>query len=762
MLLFHPFFCILASHGRFKAQRLHWNLLIPIALSIFISKPLRSDQTPQTDGTSVVEKFLIDFYQPSVKEGRFKPFAFDTYRDKHGLLIGSIELVGKPVVDKTVQLLNPVAAFGVSHGRSQRMLTAARGGSFDLLLTFETPVTSVSVASDPSAKTPGVIRMLVVEPVADSASGPNPAREILRQVEVRVLALVEKADDAKEASSHSLFLDLGGKPIHHVILECTKDQARFDDLQFTRNKTPSEVKEERDLPLFNWELLARINGLDEQNISASWGNSTSYTYRNRVSMLPKETYSLELKDSGFTDAEMVYVGGMKNLRRLGLGGTAISDEGLKELRGLTELQRLDLRASRTRDTSDAKIYSELKKLQKAGLRPIITDVGLGELTALQQLRWLDLTDTQITDVGLAALKGLTNLEELGLANTAISTTGVKELFEFKHLRHLDLWQTKVDEAGINELLKIKSLRHIVVGAAVTREGIERLHKARGDIAITKIGPEYQHLEGLILSGRIPGERGSRLTIGDSPLGHGTVESKLRLHRLPSVSTSTSIFDFVPFVRNLSMFDATDADLADAELIAIGKQENLLELKLGGTHVTDQGLAHIGGLPKLRVLDLTGSRLEDHAPKWAGGGLFSRGVEQLRKQQASGKRPRITNAGLQNISSLKTLEVLNLYASQITDSGIEHLHKLRNLKTLGLAYTGLTNAAIPQLVPLEHLEFLDLVGTQVNDEGLFTLSQLKNLKRVRVDSPITAAGISKAKQMSPNCEFTVPKRVDSGR
>lgn len=52
----------------------------------------------------------------------------------------------------------------------------------------------------------------------------------------------------------------------------------------------------------------------------------------------------------------------------------------------------------------------------------------------------------------------------------------------------------------------------------------------------------------------------------------------------------------------------------------------------------------------------------------------------------------------------------------------------------------TNYGIPRLAPLADLEFLDLVGTQVNDEGLIHLSQLKNLKPVRVDAPISAAGI----------------------
>jgi hypothetical protein len=46
---------------------------------------------------------------------------------------------------------------------------------------------------------------------------------------------------------------------------------------------------------------------------------------------------------------------------------------------------------------------------------------------LQQLHWLEISDTQVDDAGLAHLKGLARLRSLDLENTRVTAEGVKEL-----------------------------------------------------------------------------------------------------------------------------------------------------------------------------------------------------------------------------------------------------------------------------------------------------------------------------------------------
>ena len=57
----------------------------------------------------------------------------------------------------------------------------------------------------------------------------------------------------------------------------------------------------------------------------------------------------------------------------------------------------------------------------------ITDAGLVHLKGLTNLQTLNLDGTKITDAGLVHLKGLTSLETLSLNRTKVTDTGVAEL-----------------------------------------------------------------------------------------------------------------------------------------------------------------------------------------------------------------------------------------------------------------------------------------------------------------------------------------------
>lgn len=112
------------------------------------------------------------------------------------------------------------------------------------------------------------------------------------------------------------------------------------------------------------------------------------------------------------------------------------------------------------------------------------------------------------------------------------------------------------------------------------------------------------------------------------------------------------------------------DEAVGRLAGIAPQ--VLWLDLGGTRVTDAGLAVVGRLPQLTRLHL--------------------------QQTAVG------DAGLVHLAGLPHLEYLNLYGSRVTDAGLEHLAGLTSLRSLYLWQTGVTErgvarltAALPRLV-----------------------------------------------------------------
>jgi hypothetical protein len=104
-----------------------------------------------------------------------------------------------------------------------------------------------------------------------------------------------------------------------------------------------------------------------------------------------------------TDATLVHIEKLTNLKWLELYDTKVTDAGLVHLRGVANLQVLDIR------------HAE------------IGDAGLANLQALSTLTRLNLSGTRVTDAGLAHLTGLTNLQSLDLSYTDVTDGAAQAL-----------------------------------------------------------------------------------------------------------------------------------------------------------------------------------------------------------------------------------------------------------------------------------------------------------------------------------------------
>src|SRR5262249_12286687 len=104
--------------------------------------------------------------------------------------------------------------------------------------------------------------------------------------------------------------------------------------------------------------------------------------------------------------------------------TLVTDEGLKYLSGLTQLEELDL--------SGAKI----------------TDAGFASLRNLTAIRKLNLLGAGITDASADALAGMTHLRELNLYRSRVTNAGLARLGTLKELTSLDLRYSRVTGAGV--------------------------------------------------------------------------------------------------------------------------------------------------------------------------------------------------------------------------------------------------------------------------------------------------------------------------
>ena len=112
---------------------------------------------------------------------------------------------------------------------------------------------------------------------------------------------------------------------------------------------------------------------------------------------------LSLKGTNVTGAGLAH--GLTGMKELSFyRAKLVNDAGLAQLKGMTKLERLDLRETE------------------------VTDAGLAHLKGLNGMQMLDLGyNTKITDAGLVHLKGLTGMKGLGLWGTKVTAAGVMKL-----------------------------------------------------------------------------------------------------------------------------------------------------------------------------------------------------------------------------------------------------------------------------------------------------------------------------------------------
>ncbi|HEU5022364.1 MAG TPA: hypothetical protein VFT60_10745, partial [Bryobacteraceae bacterium] len=167
---------------------------------------------------------------------------------------------------------------------------------------------------------------------------------------------------------------------------------------------------------FGWHYNARIEVGDKDfGQLTTWTNlrqlrcSQCSISKLNLSMFPK-LQDLDLSFNPFTDEGMAGLAGLKDLRRLLLRDTLVTDEGLKYLKDLTNLEELDLSGTK------------------------ITNKGIEYLRGLKSMRRLNLLGAQADDSAMEILSGMPQLEVLNLYRTKITNSGVAKLETLKQLK----------------------------------------------------------------------------------------------------------------------------------------------------------------------------------------------------------------------------------------------------------------------------------------------------------------------------------------
>jgi hypothetical protein len=220
---------------------------------------------------------------------------------------------------------------------------------------------------------------------------------------------------------------------------------------------------------------------------------------------------LKVRGVDITDAGMPYVGQMTGLRSLDLSYTMLEDVGLENLPALSELEELKLGGNMITglNLNFLKLLPKLKRLSLNGSQrrnagacwtPRITDLDLETISLLSGLEDLDLGigislgkggkpaaqgggncrltgGLQITDLGLGKLSKLKNLKRLNVSGAKLTPAGLKVLAALP-LERLSLWACEgLDDSAAAVLAEIPTLAMIDLSyTPITNQGLHQLAK----------------------------------------------------------------------------------------------------------------------------------------------------------------------------------------------------------------------------------------------------------------------------------------------
>lgn len=165
-----------------------------------------------------------------------------------------------------------------------------------------------------------------------------------------------------------------------------------------------------------------------------------------------------------------------------------------EIKDVLLLGWLDYFVHQTKLRAEATLFLQIDKLKKLGARLTldepnqvvgvhlgerpVTDADMVHLRGLQDLQELDLTRTRITAAGLTNVKELTSLTKLFLTDTKVDDSGIAHLKGLKNLELVGLSGTRITDAALDHLRELKGLKQVFcLGTSVTDAGVERLQRA---------------------------------------------------------------------------------------------------------------------------------------------------------------------------------------------------------------------------------------------------------------------------------------------
>ncbi len=424
----------------------------------------------------------------------------------------------------------------------------------------------------------------------------------------------------------------------------------------------------------------------------------------------KEIGITGLSDNGLmTDRAMERLAALDQVTRLSLEGSSLTDDGLKHLASMPQLQELELGGQHSRITDRGlDVLGQLPELRRfhAGWAKGITDAGVANLAACEHLESVDLMGTATGDGAISALTGKRKLCRFK-SGRLVTDAGLPLLHELPVFK---TWQGGEEEFSL--MSNDCQPNHLQLDGSFT--GLAGLAGLDG-------------LFGFSLFWFVTALKGRDLApLADLPhLGYLGCEGKL---------CDDEAMGHIAAIPTMRMMMGQGTVASDVGFGALSRSRSI-EFLWGREcpNLTGGGFAALAAMPALKGLAVSCKHVDDA------------GLSALPRFPAlRGLMPMdVPDAGFEHVGGCEQLEELwCMYCKDTGDAATGHLRSLSRLKTYYAGATQITDRSLEMLGRMASLESIELSRCAgITDAGIAALARLPRLREVTVGgSPgVTRAG-----------------------
>ncbi len=323
-----------------------------------------------------------------------------------------------------------------------------------------------------------------------------------------------------------------------------------------------------------------------------------------------------LNSTGISEFKL---GKLKRLRQLGLSGTAASETVLQQLELLVELEELSI-GPRAELDADLNGLSRLQKLTNLRLDfLVVSDELMRQIASLPNLQRLELFDCSgVTDEGMKHLEGHSKLEFLALRGLyQVTDQSMNTIGSLAKLRELDLTGTKLTGMFWSRLAELPELKKLHVhGDSFTADDICKLAVGSVSSLVYKtsdwLGVEELSRNDIELISGLRTDESRQLRLRHI---HGLRAEHLRAWQgkllridLRGCQFDESVMELVSQMKSFEELDLSSTNVTSSMLRNLDSLSNLQVLNLERTKIDVQTLEVLKRMPRLKRVDLGGTGL----------------------------------------------------------------------------------------------------------------------------------------------------------